>query len=130
MAKGVPKGVKPQVQGAERRAQLMALLSASEKPMTIQEVMEATGWGNSGAQYTATKLFESGLAKMKKEGGKNFYFIGNGDEPVADESEVGAKARKPRITSAKEVELVVAGVLVILGRNPASGRLRIVLEEM
>lgn len=133
--KGTPKGVHPQVQGAARRAQLVSLISQAEKPMTIKDIAAATGWGESGCAYTATKAAESGLIKTRKDNGKNIYYMGNGDEPepatedMGDVRAWGAK-RKTRITSAKEVELVVAGVLVILGRNPTSGRLRIVLEEM
>ena len=132
--KGTPKGVHPQVQGAARRAQLVSLISQAEKPMTIKDIAAATGWGESGCAYTATKAAESGLIKTRKDNGKNIYYMGNGEEPepIDDMGDVRAygKAKKTRITSAKEVELVVAGVLVILGRNPTSGRLRIVLEEM
>lgn len=131
MVKGTQKGMKPEVQGAKRRAQLTSLLSQAGKPMSIKEVVEATGWGESGAAYTAARLVESGLIQSRREGLKNVYFMGNGGDVVPDaEGEVSVVKRKTRVTSAKEVELVVAGVLVILGRNPASGRLRIVLEEM
>ena len=129
MAKGVPKGVLPQVQGAQRRAQLVSLLSQAEKPLTINDIVAATGWGASGAAYTATKCAQSGLIKTRKDFGKNVYFMGDGSEE-SEESEVSTVKRRTRVTSAREVELVVAGVLVILGRNPASGRLRITLEEM
>ena len=103
--------------------------------MSIVDIMAATGWGESGAAYTASKLSESGLVNVRREGNKNFYFMGNGQdaepEPVSKgEVMIAPKERKTRIVAAREVELVVAGVLVILGRNPASGRLRIVLEEM
>jgi hypothetical protein len=133
MVKGVPKGIEPQVQGAKRRAQLASLLSQADHPLDIKEIVAATGWGESGAAYTATKLVQSGMIESRREGLKNVYFMGNGnggDVVPEAEGEVSVVKRRSRITAAREVELVVAGVLVILGRNPASGRLRIVLEEM
>lgn len=120
-------------QGAARRAQLAALLSQADKPLSIKEIMEATGWPESGTAYTATKAASAGLIQVRKDGLKNLYYMGNGEEPQTEDGqdgEVSVVKRRSRVTTAKEVELVVAGVLVILGRNPASGRLRIVLEEM
>jgi hypothetical protein len=35
---------------------------------------------------------------------------------------------RPAPTKAKEIELVIDGILIIAGRNPATGRLRVVLE--
>jgi hypothetical protein len=132
--KGVPRGTNPVVQGAERRAKLMAFLSSQESPQSLKQIIDALGWPESGTAYTARIAHESGLIRMRKVNGKNMYFMGNGEEsePEAEgQDEVSTTPkRKTRIVAAREVELVVAGVLVILGRNPASGRLRIVLEEM
>jgi hypothetical protein len=128
--KGTPKGIHPQVQGAQRRAQLTAFLAAQDKPQTLKEIAAALSWPESGTAYTARVAAESGLVKMRKDNGVNLYYMGNGEDPEPEGGEISVVKRKTRITSAKEVELVVAGVLVILGRNPTSGRLRIVLEEM
>jgi hypothetical protein len=49
---------------------------------------------------------------------------------VAEAQSVIQMAAKPRPVpvKAKEIELVIDGILIIAGRNPATGRLRVVLE--
>ena len=131
------------VSGAARRAELAAFLASQAEPQSIKQIAEAMGWAESATAYTARIAAESGLIKSRKQefSNKLLYSIGNGEGNGADEaSEVSGgelsviqpkgAAKKGRIVAAREVELVVAGVLVILGRNPVSGRLRILLEEM
>ncbi len=41
-----------------------------------------------------------------------------------------ASIRKQVITPAKDIELVVGGTMIVVGRNPSTGRLRIVIEDV
>lgn len=130
------------VQGAKRRAMVTSYLQA-HGAKTIAELVQHFGWGSSGVAYTATKMVESGLIGVRKEGLKNVYFAngsvgevavvnGNTDlfDPEAPQPVPLQPLRRQRASKSTDVELVVGGMQVVLGRNPNTGRLRITLEEL
>jgi len=128
---------------AERRAKLAAFLEQQGTPQDLAQIMAGMGLNESAAQNLALSMAKSGLIERGKRGPKYVYF--SKTRPSA-EPELLPAAQAPRQVVARGpynkkgtvaalngsvppgVELVIGGVLVVFGKNPATGRLRITLD--
>ena len=121
------------VLGAERRAKVMALLNERNDWIGIEAVSERVGLDLSAARGLVYAMTNSGLIQSRRFGKKTLYAL-KGKVPGATDGEAIVKRKYARrdngsVRLDKDVELVVGGMLVIVGRNPETGRLRITLEE-
>jgi DNA-binding IscR family transcriptional regulator len=142
MTKKKPVNMKAaMIRAAEMRARVIAFLNTHPGEYTSHTMAEQLGISNGDASYTASRLAAKGLINVRPEGrGKpGHYYL---HPKTADVTEVEVidpesrtiegplKAKRGYNRAApKEVELVMAGVQIVVGRNPVTGRLRITLEE-
>ncbi len=70
-------------------------------------------------------MAKNGLIRAQREGMKNFYFPADSKPEVASTTQTVVKPKRPP----KDIELNVGGTTIIIGRNAATGRLRITIEE-
>lgn len=123
--------------GAEERASLSAYLNNHPGEHKASTIAEALGWTMRQVGYRAFRMAEAGLIHSRREGNANYYSTGH-SEPVLIRTRGSAgravanknKKLAPVIGTTGEVELVIEGFTVVMGRNPQSGRFRIILETV
>lgn len=121
------------VEAAQLRANISAYLSNNLRRHETAEVAKAVNVSNRSAGQMLRAMAQAKLiAPMETApGGRKLWSWGEGVAP-APAPEDGRKRGMPVQQAPhppKEVELVVHGVLVIIGKNEKTGRLRITLEE-
>lgn len=131
-------------QAAQVRASVSAFLSNHPGLHTAQEIGKAVGVsGHTAGQILGgmarNKLIPSPQLKGKKKGwtwGKPS--VGAAGRAVAAANRLAkaalvtevAKTSGPvSVAASDEVELVMGGTLLVIGTNPANGRIRIILEK-
>jgi predicted transcriptional regulator len=113
------------VQSAALRASIVGWLQSNPGPHKITEIAEGLGSDRNPVRHVCKDLAATGLIEQAGGGGRG---------QVLSYSSVGQEILTPKKTRVvkgrltKDVELVVAGVEIVIGRNPATGRLRITLE--
>ena len=117
------------VQSAERRAKLMAFLHSRPEPASIADITKATGIPDHAVAYLTKRMAESKQIVERRIGIANFYSL-PGEEDLQSELPLREVQTQTRVKTAKDVELVLAGMLVVIGRNPKTNRIRITLEEV
>jgi DNA-binding Lrp family transcriptional regulator len=137
------------VKQAQQRAVITGYLHQNPGERTITDVVDATGLSKYTVSHRLHEMADDGLIKaVGQNTGRRYLVLSEGPEQpeLAQHEEVvmgeekktkkaktvPAKALKtPRSApvAVKDVELVINNTLIILGRNPATGRLRITLEE-
>lgn len=111
-------------QNAERRVQMKAYIESHPGvEMTAADMAEGLGWELKTARYIAQNLKANGLIAGRRDGMRNLYSAADGAASTV-RIEKTKKAKQ-----AQDVELVMAGILIVIGRNVKTGRLRITLEE-
>jgi DNA-binding transcriptional ArsR family regulator len=120
------------VAGAQNRAAISAYLAQNPGEHSVAEVAEALGINRStvGQHLASMSKGRGKLATVRKEGTAKMY---QSTSPAPLDSSAwrsSARRKKRAVTAAKDVELVVGGTLIVLGRNPDTGRLRITLEDV
>lgn len=123
------------VRAAQLRASIVAVFGQIAGPVTTSELLAKlalpmTMPNRNRVQATARGLVDSGVLYMTKSNNKNSYYT---SKPEVDEQEKAvpkATAKAKATAGNKDVEIVIAGVLIVVGKNPATGRLRISLEEV
>jgi len=124
-------------EAAQLRATISSILSAQPgQILSTDEVASAIG---QGARTTGQilggmargKLIE-GPIKQKGVRGKCWRWptAAVAEAPPTTGHPSGVRPRRATTTTAKEIELEIGGISVVVGRNPATGRLRIILEEV
>lgn len=122
---------KPEVQRAKTRAALHAFLNNNPGEHPVHSAAEAVGLYRSTAGQHLAHMADSGLIKVRKDGTSKLYSVKDDAAPASAAESHLPKVRRQRRTvseTPQEVELVMAGMTIVLGRA-ANGRLRIVLEE-
>jgi hypothetical protein len=117
------------IRSAKERAQLMAYLSNHPGAHSTSELCEQLGWTHKATNYRAGRMAAQGLIQQHRKGTMNFYGLKTTLERDDDPAAPAAKPARQSKAAVQDVELVMSGFLIVLGRNPASGRLRIVLQE-
>lgn len=126
---------------AERRAKVIAFVnSMGGVAVSKDQIAENLGITPKEAFYTAKRLADNGLIRMKREGVANLYSTSNGHPAPAQppkaptsaaptqSSPILAGQPKNGAQAAKEIELVVSGVVIVIGKNDKTGRIRITIE--
>lgn len=115
------------VQSAALRASIIGWLNQNEGTHRIREIAEGLGADHEMVRRSCKTLLASEQIGAEGGGGRGnilrYYAIGG------ETSEKPVRKAKTTRTGVKDVELVVAGVEIVIGRNPATGRLRITLES-
>lgn len=116
---------KAMVKAAQLRANITAFLNKDPQTQyTVAEIADGikanlNAVGRATKQMAADELIvDAGTFR-----GKHLY-MSTGALP-----EFGPPVKRPR-RAAEEVELMLGGVLVVVGRNEKTGRIRIVLEDV
>lgn len=135
---------------AEKRAIISAHFAANPHPQTPREIAHMIGWSSHKLLPALKDAADRGLIqRIGKPKRISYGAAGMGPfkPPVrgrpAEQYSAGSAEATPPVTTAPAaiaspapasprdvVELVVAGVLVVIGRNPHTGRLRIQIEEV
>lgn len=117
---------------ATRRSLISEFLTQHEGEHSVAAIAEATSMKPAAVGLTLKTMAENGLVSQpRREKGQNYYHEG-ASEPSAKRT----YTKRPKIagsvatTSVKDVELVVGGTLIVIGRNAATGRIRITLEDL
>lgn len=115
------------VEHATIRASIIGWLGANPGPHDAAAVADGIGRERPSVAQALYQLNKAGLinkAVTVDDTGKHALYSGNG-HPEAEAPKVRRKFKRESVT---DVELIVAGVEIVIGRNPATGRLRITLE--
>lgn len=114
---------KKAIAAAQLRANITAYLNQrSGEQFTVAEIAEGLGTNVNAVGRMAKKMAEDGLIFHAGQfRGKAIYMSAESPLEVRPSKKVGA---------AKEVELVIGGMLVVVGRNEKTGRVRVTLEEL
>jgi predicted DNA-binding transcriptional regulator len=118
------------VEQAQKRAAIMGWLVQNPGMHTVADIAEGLGISNGSAGLMLYHMAHDGLVTSGEiEAGKRTYSAGGKppDEVLQEEPE---QVRRRRRKGTREVELVVAGTMIVIGRNPETGRLRISLEDV
>jgi hypothetical protein len=113
------------VEAAERRASITAFLRRnSGKQLTVADIAEALEDTVHATGRACAKMAADGLILHAGQfQGKQLYMDATTSGPPPE-----PKVKKRR--AVEEVELVMGGVLVVVGRNEKTGRIRVTLEEV
>lgn len=120
------------VEAAQLRANISSFLFNNPGKHGTEKVASHFGISNRTAGQILLHMAKSGLiAPMEKQGTKKLWSWPEGKEAVPAGEPVVLKSQKSGkpAHAPKEVELVVGGILVIIGKNEKTGRLRITLED-
>jgi predicted transcriptional regulator len=124
------------VTGAQNRANIMAYLNTHPGTHKAAELSEALGVHYSTAFNHLKSLAETKQIKMKKDGNTMLFSAKNGNHVTATVDDTPAKraykkiAKKPSNAHHKEVEFVVHGMHITIGRNEKTGRPQIIVDEV
>lgn len=119
---------------AERHAAITGYLSSNEGEHSIRDIHSKSllDIPFKGLQKLLAEMAFHGLIASRKVKTAKLYRSAN----LQDETRIlkhprdqEPTRRKNKTTTTQNVELVVSGYTVVLGRNPATGNLRIVIEE-
>lgn len=127
---------------ATKRALIAAHFANNPQEQTPMEVAEALGKRVVIVRPALEDAAERGL--IRRTGGRLGRYSalsldvqgtseGQPPKPEAPVVKRQPEAKTPVTTAvpaSKDVELIVAGVLVVIGKNPITGRLRIQIEDM
>ena len=118
------------VEAAERRARIIAVLRHHEDGLTTEEIATAISITVKQSYNLLYRMAESGLIRRAKRGSANVFFSKDSPDPPANVvSAPTIKPEKRRVDPPKEIELVIGGMLILIGRNPVSRKLRITIED-
>lgn len=116
---------------AQRRAAVTSYLASNAGEHSVAEIAAATGMRPNVAGKTLSVMADNGLVPAaRREGGINYYRDGGDVAPNGVKRTYTKRQAKPAAVAAKDVELVVGGTMIIIGRNADTGRLRITLEDV
>jgi hypothetical protein len=121
---------------AELRAKVIGFLTKHKGTMYQRDLVAEKLGVNVWSVGTMLKtLADEGLIERQLEGSRKYYFIdGEQTAPQPDAPTARMKRKTVRARTAEDVppdvELVIAGTLtVVVGRNPATGRIRVTLFD-
>jgi hypothetical protein len=119
------------VRAAQARAAISGYLAQNPGPHPARDVAEALGMLPRVAGQYMRHMSNEKLVIMRKQEGENVYSLKEGDNDLVMGEAKAKKSHKaiPKSKNGKEVELSINGTLIVVGRNPTSGRIRITLEE-
>jgi hypothetical protein len=121
------------VSSAQTKANITALLTSSPTKHTGHEVGDALGISHGSAGQYLALMAKQGLISVEGKGLKRLYWIDvypKATNRVKGVTAAAGKRISKAVNSGKEVELVVGGTAIVIGRNPSTGRLRITLEDV
>jgi hypothetical protein len=134
-----PKIKRPNtVEAAQRRAIASAFLSQHPGPQGTTVIAEAIGLPGSVVLHLLTGMAQQGLITRLPtlRGAESLWMWPENTKepappaPTPAPSPATEMARLAEMLRApQEVELVLGGIMVIVGRNPTTGRIRMILEE-
>jgi predicted transcriptional regulator len=137
---------------SQRRAGISAFLNTNPGPHNIGEIEKGTGLTRFVLTPLLAEMADQGQIHNGTRGNAKLYsseaitpeqIMGETRKKAPRKAKKAAKAARvaeaqsviqmaakprPAPVKAKEIELVIDGILIIAGRNPATGRLRVVLE--
>lgn len=113
------------VEAAQHRANASAFLSNNPGKHSTEEVAKHLNVTNRTAGQILLHMAKTGLISPMETAAGNKKLWSWPEGQTATEAPKAQRVSKPP----KEVELVYGGVLVIIGKNEKTGRLRITLEE-
>lgn len=122
------------VEQAHGRAAITAWLSQNAGEHSVEEVATGTGMSRGTVGQHLARMANEGLIPPVHQVGTAKFYRGNGHPTVLSSSvrkpPVAAPAKKPLGVSAKDIEIVIDGTLIVVTRNPANGRKRILIEDL
>lgn len=117
------------VEVAKRKAAVIGFLNTKKGWHGSSVIAEATGVDRKDTTYVVNRLSKSGLVESKKvKGVWLFSTESSPDFGVVEVNEPQLKKSK-HVKAAKDLELVIGGVMIVVGRNEQTGRLRITITE-
>jgi DNA-binding transcriptional ArsR family regulator len=134
------------VKDAQNRANIVGFLSSTPGEHPIKEIADAVGINKATVGRHLTEMAKDKLVGYRQKGTAKLYRDSTSEiSSEADNSHVmgeGRAARKSRASKGaapkdtavphkgvmRDVELVVYGTQIVIGRNPDTGRLRFILE--
>lgn len=119
------------VEAAKARALISQVLSADPgKEFTTGEVATVIGLNQRTTGQILGGMARGNLIMSNGVTGKGKRWSWPEDAPPSEApTRRKYSKRGSNIAAAKEIELSMAGIQIVVGRNPATGRLRIILEE-
>mgnify|MGYP003440168349 CR=1 FL=1 len=118
------------VKVAKRRAAIVGLLNSNPAvKYSLVNIAEALGDSAKDVDYAVQRLVESDLVNMDKVGNVKWFYAKDRGAPKDPQVSASSKAKAKNRVTDKDVELVIGGVLIVVGRSAESGRLRIVITE-
>ena len=120
------------VEVAQARASISHYLSTNPGEQSTESVAVNVGHSPRTTGQILGGMAKNGLINYVRKQGRHKFWSwiktkpnGAAGEPEPPAQQMISKPGNP----AKEIELSIAGLQIVVGRNPATGRLRIVLEE-
>lgn len=126
------------VEVAQRRADASAFLSQNPGPQGTNAVAEALRLPGAVTLHLLTDMADQGLVtRLPTPRGAESKWVWpdpNTKPPAPSPAPIPAPAKEmarlaDMLRAPQEVELVLGGISVIVGRNPTTGRIRVILEE-
>lgn len=124
------------VEAAKARALISQALSADPgRDLTTEEIAKTIGVPSRttgqllGGMHRGNLITDNGKKGKSRRWAWPLNRIASADTD-AEPPMPPAPAPRKLANAAKEIELEIAGLSVIVGRNPATGRLRIILDEL
>jgi predicted transcriptional regulator len=119
---------------AERRAKITAYLKQLGISAAPDQIAEGTSIPASTVETLCREMARNGLIEAARDGSRMVYASNGGNEDPEAAPTIASVKRKyskraAAAAPADDVELVVGGSLIVVGRNPATGRIRITIEE-
>lgn len=101
----------------------------------LESLLSELGYSKSDLTYFLKSMSDNKQLDLRKKGAHNIYSYpgsvpkhnGNGKQAEEKLKEV-VTSRKVKHEVAKDIELVVNGTEILIGKNPLTGRLRIIIE--
>lgn len=114
---------------AQARASISAYLSNNPGQRSTEDVATAIGISARTAGQMLGAMSRGKLIRFNGKAGKakrwSWPVVAGTDVQPSPEKH----SKRTTTTAPKELELVIDGLQIVVGKNPATGRLRIVIEE-
>lgn len=125
------------LEGAERRAAISTFLAQNPGEHKPVDIGKNLGMRANVAGRVLQEMASNGvIPKPRVEKGIKFYRDSNTPAPEGTKRKYTRRTSTTtheglqKIAKGKDVELVVGGTMIVIGRNSSTGRLRITLEDV
>lgn len=115
---------------AERRSLILGYLTQHEGEHSVADIAATLKLRPNVVGKTLSDMAENGLVPPgRREGGFNYFHAGPVEEQPVKRT-YNKRSKSDKAEAVKDIELVVGGTMIVIGRNANTGRIRIVLEDI